>query len=195
MVREVRLCEHRDFRDIIQFAAETIDRPPQFVEKDYYATEALRIANDALGDHLIFKGGTSLSKGWNLLDRFSEDLFTVHAKIQELRDNARPLRRDARHYADLYIFSQQQPVLEMIGTAEYGDICADYDRVSREYFPGRYHPPPNLRFNQSEALVIPPDLLPSIVEDYDQQCALLFYVPPPPLAEVLSRLQLLAPNL
>lgn len=26
------------------------------------------------GDRAIFKGGTSLSKGWNLIDRFSEDI-------------------------------------------------------------------------------------------------------------------------
>ena len=25
-------------------------------------------------EHLIFKGGTSLSKAWNLIDRFSEDI-------------------------------------------------------------------------------------------------------------------------
>jgi predicted nucleotidyltransferase component of viral defense system len=24
--------------------------------------------------HLVFKGGTSLSKGWNLIERFSEDI-------------------------------------------------------------------------------------------------------------------------
>ena len=26
------------------------------------------------GNALIFKGGTSLSKGWNLIERFSEDI-------------------------------------------------------------------------------------------------------------------------
>ena len=28
----------------------------------------------AAGDNVIFKGGTSLSKGWNLIERFSEDI-------------------------------------------------------------------------------------------------------------------------
>jgi len=29
------------------------------------------------GSHLTFKGGTSLSKGWKLIDRFSEDIDIV----------------------------------------------------------------------------------------------------------------------
>jgi hypothetical protein len=37
---------------------------PAIVEKDYYATEVLRIVA-ATGDKVIFKGGTSLAKGSN----------------------------------------------------------------------------------------------------------------------------------
>jgi predicted nucleotidyltransferase component of viral defense system len=44
-----------------------------FIEKDYYVTEALCLIAGAAGDRTIFKGGTSLSKGWNLIQRFSED--------------------------------------------------------------------------------------------------------------------------
>ena len=47
---------------------------PALIEKDYYVTEALRIIAETVGDKVIFKGGTSLSKGWNLIQRFSEDI-------------------------------------------------------------------------------------------------------------------------
>lgn len=47
---------------------------PILVEKDYFVTEALRIIAATAGDRVIFKGGTSLSKGWNLIQRFSEDI-------------------------------------------------------------------------------------------------------------------------
>ncbi len=43
-------------------AVETYGLNEQFVEKDYYVTEALRIVAACYGDHVIFKGGTSLSK-------------------------------------------------------------------------------------------------------------------------------------
>jgi nucleotidyltransferase AbiEii toxin of type IV toxin-antitoxin system len=70
----MRLFEHEDFQAICIDAARRFSLPDQFIEKDYYVTEALRIAADAQEGHLIFKGGTSLSKGWHLLERFSEDL-------------------------------------------------------------------------------------------------------------------------
>ena len=60
----------------IRVASET-DIPVEHVLKDYWITVALRAlfesAND-LGVKLIFKGGTSLSKGFHLIQRFSEDL-------------------------------------------------------------------------------------------------------------------------
>lgn len=48
---------------------------PQIIEKDWWVTTVLR-ALFALpyADALSFKGGTSLSKCWNLIERFSEDV-------------------------------------------------------------------------------------------------------------------------
>ncbi len=72
----MRLFEHRDFEQLVLRAAEHFRSRglrPAILEKDYYVTEALRIAA-AAGGPVIFKGGTSLSKGWNLIDRFSEDI-------------------------------------------------------------------------------------------------------------------------
>ncbi len=49
--------------------------PPQAVEKDAWVTLMLRmIFTSNLANHLIFKGGTSLSKAFNLIQRFSEDI-------------------------------------------------------------------------------------------------------------------------
>lgn len=73
----MRLFEHRDFEQAILRAAEHFGGRglrPAIVEKDYYVTEALRIIAAAGDGRIIFKGGTSLSKGWNLIDRFSEDI-------------------------------------------------------------------------------------------------------------------------
>ena len=71
---EVRLFEHDEFEQAMVRAAEQFEVSEQFVEKDYYVTEILRIVADRLGDKAMFKGGTSLSKGWGLINRFSEDI-------------------------------------------------------------------------------------------------------------------------
>lgn len=49
--------------------------PPQAIEKDAWVTLILRmIFTSELAEHFIFKGGTSLSKAFRLIDRFSEDI-------------------------------------------------------------------------------------------------------------------------
>lgn len=48
---------------------------PYAVEKDWWVVQTLAIIFEMeIGKHIVFKGGTSLSKGWNLIARFSEDI-------------------------------------------------------------------------------------------------------------------------
>jgi hypothetical protein len=69
------LYELRDFRALIEEASRQRGiANPAVVEKDYYVTEALRRIAEGFGDAVIFKGGTSLSKGWGIINRFSEDI-------------------------------------------------------------------------------------------------------------------------
>lgn len=45
------------------------------IEKDWWVTLALKaLFSGSYAPHLVFKGGTSLSKCWHLIDRFSEDI-------------------------------------------------------------------------------------------------------------------------
>jgi nucleotidyltransferase AbiEii toxin of type IV toxin-antitoxin system len=56
-------------------AGEQAGLPATAIEKDWWATFALRLVfSTEFAEHLVFKGGTSLSKGWNLIERFSEDI-------------------------------------------------------------------------------------------------------------------------
>jgi hypothetical protein len=77
MASKMRLSEHPDFGQAIIATRAHLGEfglTEQLIEKDYYVTEALRAAVALLGDRVIFKGGTSLSKGWGLIQRFSEDV-------------------------------------------------------------------------------------------------------------------------
>ena len=50
-----------------------IDTPS--VEKDWWVTAVLcALFKTSFAPYLLFKGGTSLSKGWHLINRFSEDI-------------------------------------------------------------------------------------------------------------------------
>ena len=62
-------------KTIFTQVANNMGIPPYAVEKDWWVTLALKaIFELPIGNNLVFKGGTSLSKGWNLIDRFSEDI-------------------------------------------------------------------------------------------------------------------------
>lgn len=60
-------------------AGNTLGLAPTSVEKDFWVCWTLRemFALPESGQHLTFKGGTSLSKGWKLIERFSEDIDIV----------------------------------------------------------------------------------------------------------------------
>lgn len=65
----------QDRRDALGVAADRSGRPAHLLEKDVWVVWALQtIFGSAFGDHLTFKGGTSLSKAYGVIQRFSEDV-------------------------------------------------------------------------------------------------------------------------
>ncbi len=70
----LRLSE-AERRDALGVAAEASGRPAHLLEKDVWVVWALQALFEApFGDHLVFKGGTSLSKAYDVIQRFSEDV-------------------------------------------------------------------------------------------------------------------------
>ena len=66
------------FRDAVRVTAQQLNIPPEFVEKDYWITYGLfTIFNNEIGKDTVFKGGTALSKCYNMIERFSEDIDLV----------------------------------------------------------------------------------------------------------------------
>ena len=64
-----------DKAEIYQQLSDESKIPPFAVEKDWWVVQVLAtIFEMNVGKHLVFKGGTSLSKAWNLISRFSEDV-------------------------------------------------------------------------------------------------------------------------
>jgi hypothetical protein len=318
----MRLDESPEFRAAVLAAARHFDLDERFVEKDYWVTSILRIVVRQLRDRTIFKGGTSLSKGWRLIERFSEDidlfvdpeafdpplkgrgidralrglrdavakhpaltylekekkvigglgredsfayqsmfadlpglrsvvrlepgiqsgrqptedvalnsivaefvlaqgqhrladdldpfpmtllhfrrtfvekLFTIHAKIERLKADGRPLGRDARHYADLHALAIRAEIKAMLRSGAYEQLKTDYDRNSRLYYADSYRPPERMSFAASDALFPQPDLRVQIEPDYLRECRLLFAERPfPTFDDVVERLQRLRPLL
>ena len=66
----------RQRAELFVAAAQSLGISAVIIEKDFWVCWTLRelFQLPGIGEHLIFKGGTSLSKVWQLIDRFSEDI-------------------------------------------------------------------------------------------------------------------------
>ncbi len=67
------LHNHPQFADLIRIVAEQKAIDPPLIEKDYWIMHCL-FGLQKLGMTFELKGGTSLSKGFQIIDRFSEDI-------------------------------------------------------------------------------------------------------------------------
>lgn len=87
----------QDRLDALGVAADRLSRPAHLLEKDVWVVWAIQqLFGSPIGTNLVFKGGTSLSKAYQVIDRFSEDVdltFDIRALIPDLlegREDAMP---------------------------------------------------------------------------------------------------------
>jgi len=314
----MNLFQHQDFDQAIIRATKHFQSRglrEAIIEKDYYVTETLRMIAGAADDKVIFKGGTSLSKGWNLIQRFSEDvdifldptafkpslgkkgidrelkklrqqierhpglsfvskesqtiggfgrndrfeykqrfagtgeirnrvlveagtasgrepteqvklqsyvglflaevgqslgaddegpfemrllhfrrtfvekMFAIHAKVEAFKAKQTGISAYARHYYDLHCLADRPEVLAMLNSKEYADIKTDYDRVSTQYFPKSYIPPPGMSFAKSDALFPPAPLRTVLAAEFEKQCKVLCFGPVPTWDDLQGKLE------
>ena len=80
--------DHEAFSELIIAASNELHIPPGIIEKDYYVTLALReLASRVKG--MVFKGGTSLTKCYQILERFSEDIDISYAASEGVPGESR----------------------------------------------------------------------------------------------------------
>ncbi|MEO6705427.1 MAG: nucleotidyl transferase AbiEii/AbiGii toxin family protein [Ginsengibacter sp.] len=78
MSSPIYLHDHKDFADLLRIVGDEMDILPGLVEKDYWIMHVLYGLKEQEYDFEL-KGGTSLSKGYGIIDRFSEDI-DIHIK-------------------------------------------------------------------------------------------------------------------
>ena len=96
--------------------------PRLAIEKDWWVTVVLMaISKTKYSDLYSFKGGTSLSKGWNLIERFSEDAniaikregrFSING---DTKSQLAKVRRSSRHYITKELPEELTNILSQMG--------------------------------------------------------------------------------
>lgn len=118
--------DNENRRQLLLTAAGQLGRDPALLEKDIWVVWLLRwLYASPWREHLVFKGGTSLSKVFGLIDRFSEDIdltYDIRELLPDLADQgADPLpvsraqadrwSRQARDALAQWVEQQVQPAL------------------------------------------------------------------------------------
>ena len=96
--------------------------PPFAIEKDAWVTLVLKMLfHSEIANHIVFKGGTSLSKAYGIIERFSEDIdFAIDRKFLGFKKNLtkgeiRKLRRKSHEFS-----SNELPQILLKELTEYG---------------------------------------------------------------------------
>lgn len=112
-------------RMLLQHTSQQSKLAVQVVEKDWWVSVVLRaLTLSSCADYLSFKGGTSLSKAWHLIERFSEDVdlaldqeffgIAASSRSQRLR-----LRKTSRQYVTEKISSELADTLSEMGCRDF----------------------------------------------------------------------------
>ncbi len=142
--------------DAIQETAARRSLHPIAVEKDFWVCWVLRelFRLPGVGDRLMFKGGTSLSKAYGAIERFSEDIdLSIHPEIFGLnladewpeltksqRDNRiRKLKRKTREFVNSKVVPQLRAALER--QLPDGEWTVEEGDAERDLCPIHFHYP------------------------------------------------------
>jgi hypothetical protein len=124
------------FRDAMLAAAQQFGIQEIYIEKDYWVTVALEtIFKSDMAGQAVFKGGTALSKCYQLIERFSEDIDIVVLQYPGENDNR--LKKRIRDISKLV--EGVMPEVEIAGiTNKLGQIRKTAHTYSRGNFNGSF---------------------------------------------------------
>ena len=113
-------------QEALQYASAQSGRPVHLLEKDLWVVWTLKtLFESQAGADLTFKGGTSLSKAYKIIDRFSEDIdltcnirrlipdrTSEHGELPSNRSQAKKWVKDINVALEEWIIHEIQPILE-----------------------------------------------------------------------------------
>ena len=127
------LHNHAQFADLIRIVGQEKSIDPALVEKDYWIMHCL-YGLQRLGMRFELKGGTSLPKGFQIIDRFSEDIDIrieppADQNVKTGRNHTKPAHVKSRE--NFYDWLAQTIRIDGIG-----EVARDRDFDNADFFSG-----------------------------------------------------------
>ena len=129
-------------RIVLEQTATKVGLPVESVEKDLWVTAVLEcVFSLPYADKFVFKGGTSLSKVWNHIERFSEDIdlaidrsqfgFEGDLTIRQIKK----LRKKSSLFVKEQVATDLKKTLESSGLAKWCEVESEEDGEGDETYP------------------------------------------------------------
>lgn len=116
------------FEQVVLRVANDKGIAPEIIEKDYYVTLFLKRIRD-LQPNIIFKGGTSLSKCYKIINRFSEDIdLNIETESKPTEGQRKKLKANIVFVIDEFGFTLANPD-NVRSRRDYNKYVIDYPSV------------------------------------------------------------------
>lgn len=138
----------KDKKAVLEEVRKSLRLPIASIEKDWWVLQTLRLVFEMdFSKYMVFKGGTSLSKAWNLIERFSEDVdlglsweffgFPSDISRTQVRTKLRKRSNEylSRNFRDALLKSFHDHGIKDVGvmSAEEGDPDQDPVKIAVYY--------------------------------------------------------------
>lgn len=138
-MRELLELTSKDRQQIFEEATARSEmiKNPIIIEKDFWVCWTLDqiFSNPDLSSHVIFKGGTSLSKCYKIIDRFSEDIdLTLCKKYININEDNDPAQETSRKQRDKRLNELSHKVKEKISGEIKSLLTNSFNSGLAEYF-------------------------------------------------------------
>ena len=129
-------------RVVLEQAATKVGLPVESVEKDLWVTAVLEcVFSLPYANKFVFKGGTSLSKVWNCIERFSEDIdFAVDRRQFGLEGDLtvrqiKKLRKEASLFVKDQVTADLKDELKSSGLSKWCEVESEEDGEGDKTYP------------------------------------------------------------
>jgi len=122
------------FEQVVMQISKDLGISTAIIEKDYYVTLFLKELVSVFPD-IVFKGGTSLSKCYGIIDRFSEDIdLTIKGEEKNISDRIKKqLKRDIISVIEKLHFELTNPD-DIRSRRKYNKYIIDYNSSEKESY-------------------------------------------------------------
>lgn len=162
------LLNNKDKRAYFEVAAAELNVMPQLIEKDFWVCWILKIlfSLPKSGKHLTFKGGTSLSKCYDVIRRFSEDVdVSIERTFLSSEASIEPAKDESNKENQRRLERLQLACKEKISDTLIPELKKSISAVLADKKEWKIEPDPNDALGQTVLFAFP-HALTSSVESY-----------------------------